>query len=184
MRELASDFAQSFLHRQQLKPLGPKRGPRPSLIDRSLISSPLGRLTAWPNQPSLLWINCADILVKRRQNRCASCVECGGCCHCQRPPASFLWPLALATFRDRRAKLSSLLPGRPCTLYAAVLHAATKDTIDNVRMQNGLQPVGPTMLPHIVHASVIGDRSRSILPQSEFLHIPHWDLITVAVPAV
>ncbi len=44
-------------------------------------------------------------------------------------PYSYIHVLAQAMSRNRRAKLSALLPGRPCSLYATIFHAATKDRI-------------------------------------------------------
>ncbi len=54
---------------------------------------------------------------------CALRVECGGCCHCQRPPTSFRQLLLQAIFCNHRAKLSALLPSRPCPLYTTVFHS-------------------------------------------------------------
>ncbi len=67
---------------------------------------------------------------------CALLVECGGCCHCQRPPTSFRRLLVQAMSRIRRVGLSALLPGRPCPLYATIFHAATKDRTAGERMRN------------------------------------------------
>ncbi len=84
-------FTQPFFHHAWPKTRGPKRGSRGALIvvahvfswpsvrlrnvrggegrSRSLISSPLGRLAAWPNQRSLLYANSADKLVSQRRRR-------------------------------------------------------------------------------------------------------------------
>ncbi len=83
--------AQSFLHRAWPKTRGPERYSRSALIvvahvfrwppvrsrnvrggvgrRRSLISSPSGRLEAWPNQRSLLCTSSASILVGQRWQR-------------------------------------------------------------------------------------------------------------------
>ncbi len=55
--------------------------------------------------------------------------------YCQRPPASLCRQLVQVMSRNRRAKLSTLLPGRPCPLYAAIFHAATKDRNVGERMR-------------------------------------------------
>ncbi len=55
---------------------------------------------------------------------CALRVECSGCCYCQGPRTSFRRLLVQAISRTHRAKSSSLLPGRPCPLYATIFHAA------------------------------------------------------------
>ncbi len=57
---------------------------------------------------------------------CALRVECGQCCHFQRPPTSFRLLLAQAMSRNRRVKWIALLPGRPCSLCVTIFHAATK----------------------------------------------------------
>ncbi len=77
-----------------------------------------------------------DAVPQIAHNLCALHVECGGCRHFQRPPASFRRLLVQAMFRTRRAKLSGLLRGRPCPLYATIFHAATKDRIIDERMRN------------------------------------------------
>ncbi len=84
-------FTQSFLHRAWPKTRGPEIGSRSALIvvahvvswpparlrhvrggvgrRRSLISSPLGRLAACPNQRSLLCTSSAGMLVRQRRRR-------------------------------------------------------------------------------------------------------------------
>ncbi len=98
---------------------------------RALINSHSGRLAAWPNQRSLLYTSSFGILLRQRMvyNLCALRVECGRCCHCQRPPTSFRRLLVQVVYRNSRTKLSALLPGRPCSLYATIFHAAAKDRI-------------------------------------------------------
>ncbi len=122
-------FTQSFLHRAWLKTRGPKIGFRTAHVfswpparlrhvrggvgrRRSSISSLSRHLAAWPNQWSLLCTSSASTLIRQRRRR----VECGGCCHCQRPPKSFRRILVQPMTRSRRAKLSALLPCRPCPL--------------------------------------------------------------------
>ncbi len=85
-------FTQSCLHRAWPKTRGPEIGSRSALIvvahvfswpparlrhvrggvgrRRSLISSPSGRLAAWPNQRSLLCTNSAGMRVRQRR-RCS-----------------------------------------------------------------------------------------------------------------
>ncbi len=84
-------FTQSFLHCAWPKTRGPDIGSTSALIvvahvfswplarlhhvrggigrRRSLISSPSGRLAAWPNQRSLLYTSSAGILVRQRRRR-------------------------------------------------------------------------------------------------------------------
>ncbi len=84
-------FTQSFLHRAWPKTRGPKIGSMSAFIveahvfswplarlrhvrggvgwRRSLISSPLGRLVAWPNQRSLLCTSSASMIVGERRRR-------------------------------------------------------------------------------------------------------------------
>ncbi len=84
-------FTQSFLHRAWPKTRGPEIGSGSALIavahvfswppvrlrhvrggvgrSRSLISSPSGRLAAWPSQKSLLCTSSAGILVRWRWHR-------------------------------------------------------------------------------------------------------------------
>ncbi len=64
------------------------------------------------------------------------CVECGRFCHCRRPPTSFRWLLVQAISRNRRAKSSAPLSGRPCPLYATIFHTEAKGKIIGERMQN------------------------------------------------
>ncbi len=47
-------------------------------------------------------------------------VECGGCCHYQRPPTSCRLLLVLATARNRREESNAPLSGKPCPLYADI----------------------------------------------------------------
>ncbi len=94
-------FAQSFLHRVKIH--GLERGSTYSgglqfACARSLISSPSGCLSAWLNKRSLL-SHIQDgggaAVPQLVPNLCASRVECGECCYCRRPPASFHWLLEL-----------------------------------------------------------------------------------------
>ncbi len=120
-------FNQSFLH-----PAWPKtrRGSRPALIvdahafswppahlrhvrggvgrRRFLISSPSGRLAAWPNEQC--WYTCkaeaAAAVPRMAHSLCALRVECGGCCHCQRPFVGYSYRPCLATVYQLRAHYS------------------------------------------------------------------------------
>ncbi len=149
------NFTQSFLHRAWPKTRGPEIGSRSALIVVAhvfswpparlrhvqggvgrrmfLISSPSGRLAACPNQRSLLCTSSAGMLVRQRRRRSSTDGT-------QSPrltrrmrrmlslsKTSFRLLLVLAMTRNRRAKSSALLPGRPCPLYVAIYHDATKN---------------------------------------------------------
>ncbi len=43
--------------------------------------------------------------------------------------------LGLATFRNHRTESITSLPGKPCSFYATIFHAATTDKIVDERMQ-------------------------------------------------
>ncbi len=101
-------------------------------------------------------------------------VECGFCCHSQRPPTSFCRQLVQATSPNRRAKWSALLPGRPCPLYTTIFHAATKDRIAGERMRSFLLLTSSVPCPFATNIELVLQKDYSPLVTSvcaAFLYI-------------
>ncbi len=153
-------FTQSCLHRAWLKTRGPEIGSssaktvvahvftwppaRQGGVGRrkSLISLPSGRLSAYPNQRSLLCTSSAWMLVRQRRRRSSTdgTQSLRLTCRMRRmlplSKTSNIPPSATLTGHVSRVKLSTLLPGRPCLLYATIFHATIKDRIAGERMRN------------------------------------------------
>ncbi len=62
-------------------------------------------------------------------NPCALRVKYGGCCHGQRPRASFRQLLKLATSSIRKAELNTSRPSRPCSLCTMIFQVETHPQI-------------------------------------------------------
>ncbi len=153
-------FIQSFLNRAWPKTRGPESASRSALnvvahvfswpparlrhvrdgVGRrmSLISSPSGQMRHDQTSgafyaravPVYLLTGGDDAVPRMAHSLSALRVEFGGCCHCQRPSTSFRRLLVQAIPRNRRAKSSVPLPGRPCPLYATMFHAAFYNKLD------------------------------------------------------